>query len=219
MSSERKGGAHKVERKNLKVDADSHAVLVKYAQSKGIKINIILAEFIEKGVKHDIFDPEWDQKMLKRIESVNRYAALDGQCEGLAYGEDEEGKGVYSCVWFRVGRPPQIRILGKTESLMESRCAACGRTEEIALGFKERDTRIHELEAELGVKASAVWKIPICNKGAILTQEGLAFRNCPERPYDKPVNIEKWCLVYERGLPCVRFAELAVGVEGKANNV
>ena len=212
--SERKGGAHKVERKSVKMDADSHADLVLYAQSKGLKINLILAEFIAKGVKHDIHDPEWIEKLLKAQRVIEGYARA-GLCEGFAPGKDKDGAELFSCVWYRKGRPPQIRILG-IKTLQEGRCAACGRTEKIALGFKERDMRILELETELGSKASAVWKIPICNRGAVLTQEGLAFRNCPERPYDKPVNIQNWCRVYERGLPCVRFAELAVGVEGKA---
>lgn len=204
-------------RKNFTVTMGQkfHEMLVKYAQGKGLKMRLIIETFIEMGIKYDVFDPDWTEKMLKAIENVNRYASLDQMCEGTAYGEDESGKGIWSCVWFRNGRPPQIRILGKTDSLKEGRCRACNKTEEIAMGFKERDLRIRELETELGSKASAVWKIPICNRGAVLTQEGLAFRTCPERHHDKPVSIEKWCRVYEGGLPCVRFAELAVGVEGK----
>lgn len=215
--SERKGGEHKTPRKNIKIGEDSHAKLLKYAQSSGLKMSVILEEFIAKGVKYDITDQNWIEKLRKFDERVNRYAGLDGACDGLAYGEDEEGKGIYSCVWFREGRPPQIRILGKTESLMISRCAACGRTEEIAKGFKERDLRIRELEVELGSKSSERLKIPKCNRGAVLNhdkEDNLIFTGC-FRHRGEPVSVDKFCRVYHNGLPCSMFAEIVVGVEGK----
>lgn len=214
---ERKGGAHKAERKNVKVDAETHAKLLKYAQSTGIGMSIILAEFVAAGVEHDIHDPDWKVKLRKFEERVNRYAGLDGACDGLAYGEDKDGVGVYSCVWFREGRPPQIRLLGNSEELQRSRCAACGRTEDIKKGFTERDTRIRELEVELGSKSSEILKIPKCNRGGVLNhdkEDRLMFTNC-FRHRGEPVSVENYCRIQANGLPCMFFAELTVGVGKK----
>lgn len=214
--SERKGGAHKIERKSIKIDADSHAELVRYAQSKGLKINLIISEFIAKGVEHDIHDPKWIEKLLKAQRVIEGYARA-GLCEGFAPGEDKDGAELFSCVWYRKGRPPQIRILG-IETLQKGRCAACGRTKEIWLDFKERDERILELETELGSKSSERLKIPKCNRGAVLNhdkEDNLIFNNC-FRHRGEPVSVDKYCRVYSNGLPCSMFAFLVVGVEGKA---
>ena len=175
----------------------------------------ILAEFVEKGVKHDIHDPRWVEKLLMAERVKEGYANV-GACDGLAEGKDKDGGELYSCVWYRKGRPPQIRILG-IETLQEGRCAACGRTEEIWLSFKERDDRILELESELGTRSSERLKIPKCNRGAVLNhdkEDNLIFNNC-FRHRGEPVSVDKYCRVYHNGLPCSMFAELVVGVEGK----
>jgi len=215
--SERKGGAHKVPRKTINLRGETHADLLKYAQSKKLKMSLILETFIDMGIKHDIFDPNWIDKLQRFKDRVNAYSGLDRACDGLAYGVDKDGVGVYSCVWFREGRPPQIRILGNSEDLQASRCAACGRTEEIARGFKERDLRIRELEVELGSKSSERLKIPKCNRGAVLNHDkgdNLIFTGC-FRNRGVPVSVNNFCRIQADGLPCMFFAELVVGVEGK----
>lgn len=204
----RKGGPHKTERKNVKIDEDAHAALLKYAQSKGIGMRLILSEFIFKGVKFDISEEDWIEKLKAQMRITTGYSSM-GDCDGLAFGENKDGDGVYTCVWYREGRPPQIRVLGKSEDLQKARCAACGRTEEIHLGFKERDTRIRELEEKIQMKARQTNKVPICNGGAILTQEGTAFRSCRKRP-GQVVNIETFCrkLTASGTLPCALYAEV-----------
>ena len=214
--SKRIGGPHKTERKSVKLDADAHAQLLKYAQSKGIGMRLILSEFISKGVEFDISDENWIEKLKAQMRIRTGYSSM-GECKGLAFGKNKDGDGIYTCVWFREGRPPQIRILGNFEELQRSRCAACGRTEEIVMGFKERDTRIRELEVELGSKSSERLKIPKCNRGAVLNhdkEDNLIFTGC-FRHRGEPVSVDKYCRVYQNGLPCSMFAELVVGVEGK----
>ena len=64
---------------------DSHAKLLKYAQSKGIPMSEIIADFIDKGVDHDIFDGDWGEKLKRYEEKVNAYANLDKSCAALAF--------------------------------------------------------------------------------------------------------------------------------------
>ena len=213
--SERKGGHHKIPRKTVKIGENDHAKLLKYAQSKKLKMGIILTSFIDKGVEFDIHDPGWIDKLQRYTERVNAFAGLDGACDGLAYGVDEKGIGVYSCVWFNDGAPPSIKILGKTEELQAARCAACGRTEEVRRVFREKDNRISELEHGLKSRATEVFKVPVCNGGAVLSAEGREFRGCRKGTPNKPVSIEKFCKVYSRGLPCQLYAEIVVGVGKK----
>lgn len=215
--TDRKGGKHKAERKTVQLDVDLHEALVTYTQSTGLKLKRVLKEFITKGIEHDITDDNWIEKLKKADRILDGFAHM-GDCEGLAFGKDEKKEGVYSCVWFQEGRPPQIRILGKTESLMNGRCASCGKTKEIAMGFKERDTRIAELENKLGARSSQVWKVPKCNRGAIVNQdkEGqFSFKDCFRNTHEA-VSVDRFCRVQSQGLPCMFFAELVVGVEGKA---
>lgn len=74
-----------------------------------------------------------------------------------------------------------------------------------------------ELEVDLEARASEVYKIPKCNRGAILDhdkEDNMIFNGCP-RHRGEPVSVDKFCRVYQRGLPCMMFAELTVGVGSK----
>lgn len=193
---------------------DIHEKLVKYAQSKKLPMSVINADFIEKGIKHDIFDPDWENKMLAEVERVNAYAGLDDACDALAFGVNGKGEKRYRCIIFRVNKPPQITNLGDTESLQNSACASCGKTENMVMGLKERDVRIAELETELGEKSSEQFKIPKCNAGADLRhdkEDQLVFHNCRKHSHE-PVSVDKFCKVYSNGTPCAMFAMLTVGV-------
>ena len=212
--SHRKGGAHKVKRKTLNLDADSHAALVSYAQSKKIQVNIIIAEFIAKGVEHDIHDPDWIEKLLKADDVLNKYARLDGACPALAGGRKSNAEWLYRCVWFRPDAPPNIKNLGDSEELKDSACLSCDGTRPYVEGLKERDERIAELEVQLGEKSSERFKIPKCNQGADLRHDKddqLVFHNCQKHRH-APVSVAKFCKVYSGGLPCASFTQITVGV-------
>lgn len=201
----------------VQMPKDSHAKLLKYAQSKGIPMSEIIADFIDKGVEHDIFDGDWGEKLKLYEEKVNAYANLDKSCVALAFGMDlvdKKEKKVWRCIWFREDGPPIIRKLGNTESLMAAACLACDKTAEIVTGFRERDERIAELEKGLKAKSSERFRIPKCNSGAVLNhdrEDRMIFTNCPKNR-SGPVSIKNYCRVLKNGLPCFMFAEITVGV-------
>lgn len=196
---------------------DTKELLETYAKSKKITMMMFLDMLIEYGVDQDVYDPKWREKIQKQIESVNRYASLDGACPALAGGKKSSGEWLYRCVWFRPDNPPNIKNLGDSEELQGAACFSCGGTKPFVEGIEERDQRIRELEVELGSKSTERFKIPKCNRGAVLNhdkEDQLIFTGC-FRHRGEPVSVDKFCRVYSNGLPCSMFAELVVGVEGK----
>ncbi len=190
-----------------------HEKLKKYAQSKKINIGLILSQFISRGVEYDIFDEAWIEKLVRASQVTTGIAAMVGECSGLASGMDDEKKVKYSCVFYRPGKPPQIRILGN-ESLAGGRCLACGKTKADYLLIMEKDERIIELEGELRGRATEVFKVPKCNRGAVLfhdEEDRLIMRDC-FRNRTEAVAVDTYCRVQSNGLPCMFFAELPVGV-------
>lgn len=196
---------------------EAHAKLVEYAQRKGLKMSIIMETFIEMGVKHDIYEDNWIDSLKLEVERVKEHAEAGSSCVALAISEDGEKKRDYRCVWFREDKPPQVRKLGSTKSRKDAACLACGKTGEVVAKLKARDHRIHELEAELGAHVTKKLKVPKCNRGAVLNhdkEDQLIMTNC-FRHRGEPVSVEKFCRIQARGLPCMFFAEIVVGVEGK----
>lgn len=197
-------------------------MLVRYSQGKGLKgqkptKKLVLETFIEMGVKHNIFEADWIEKLLLENERIKEHAEAGSSCGALATSVNEEKKDDYRCVWFREDRPPQVRKLGNTKEMKDAACSACKKTGEIIEGLKARDERILKLETELGAKSSERLKIPKCNRGAILNhdkEDNLIFNNCFKHR-GEPVSVDKFCRVYSNGLPCSMFAFLVVGVEGR----
>jgi hypothetical protein len=188
-------------------------MLLKYVQSdmksqKGITMKMVLDMFIEKCVKQDLYDPYWEEKLVKAEEVINSYASLDDGCHKLAFGTDESGHGVYSCIGYNEEGVVRIKNLGKTESLMASRCHACGKDREVKAGLRDRDNRIRELEEKIQMKAVRSNKVPICNKGAILVDEGSSFKSCPKSSV--PVSVAGYCKKLSGGLPCALYSEIAI---------
>lgn len=198
----------------MNLSPDAKGKLKKYSQSKKVPMSEIIEHWIDVCSKHDILDGDWADKLLAFEERVNVYASLDDSCPALAFGEGKSEENLWRCVWYQEDAPPKVRILGKTESLQNSACLACGKTGEIVTGFRKRDERIAELEGSLKAKTSAVVKIPICNKGSILGSDGLTFRSCPKSAAGRPVSIAEWCRKYSRGLPCQLFGEVSVPASG-----
>ena len=214
MSEPRRGTKSRKASAKLNLSPEAKGKLLKYAQSKKLPMSEIIEHWIDVCSRHDILDGDWADKLKRFEERVNVYASLDDSCPALAIGEGKGEDNLWRCVWFQEDAPPKVRILGKTESLQNAACLACGKTGEIVTGFRKRDERIAELETSLKEKTEAVVKVPICNKGSILGSDGLTFRSCPKSTPGKPVSIENWCRKYSRGLPCALFAEISVPTKG-----
>ena len=214
--SERKGGKHKEKRRSVKINVDLHESLLSYCRKKNnLAVKLVLEMFIEHGVDQDIFDPKWKEKSVKALEVENDLAGITVHCQALSKPEGENKD--YKCVWYRDDAPPLIKKLGDTLEMYRAVCSACRRTGLIVEGFKERDIKIAELETELKGKAEAVFKVPKCNRGAVLhhdKEDQLIMTNC-FRHRGEPVSVDKFCRIQARGLPCSFFAFLVVGVEGK----
>ena len=179
-------------------------------------MGLIIEMFIEHGVDQDIFDPEWRENAVKALDITNKLAGITVECQALSKPEGKDTD--YKCVWYRDDAPPLIKKLGDTLGMYRAVCSACRRTSLIVEGLRERDVKIAELEVQLKGKAEAVFKVPKCNRGAVLhhdKEDNLIFTGC-FRHRGEPVSVDKYCRVYQNGLPCSMFAELVVGVEGSA---
>ena len=203
--------------KSIWASPETHALLTTYAQSKKIGVKTILDLVVPQIIEHDLYDPNWVDKLKAAQKTTDLLARLGDECPGLAVGTsrtDKEGDFTFRCFWYRFDGPPKMRILGKTESLQKSACAACDRTRKIVQGLLDRDEKIIELEASLKARADEVFKAPVCNVGAILSAHGTQFSGCRRHP-GEPVSIDGFCRVYRSGLPCMSFAEVVIGVGAK----
>lgn len=207
--SERKGGPHKKKRKTLQLSPESHKLLADYAMMKGLKMSLILPMFIKKAVEHDIYDQNWIEKLKKAERVTEARASLEGACHRHATGENKEGVAEFSCVAYSEEGVVRIKKLGKTIEIRDAQCFACGLDKKYKAGILVKDKRIAELETSIQMKAKHRNKVPICNGGAILTNEGTAFRSCRKRP-GHIMNIENECrkLSASGTLPCALFAEV-----------
>lgn len=204
--SERKGGAHKIERKSIKIDSETHSELVTYCQSKKLKMRDVIAMFVEYGVQTDLYEEDWKEQAVRALNVTNVLADLGASCHRRAKGEDKSGSKVWSCVTYNENGPVKVRVLGNTEELMTGKCKACGLDRDVRAGLAQRDNKIMELETKIQMRAKTSRKVPVCNKGAILTQEGTAFRLCPKSSV--PVSVKTYCKVLSSGLPCALYAEV-----------
>lgn len=138
---------------------DVHAILLKYAQSKKLPMSVIASDFIEKGVKFDIYDPAWINKLQKFDDRVNMFASLDDECPALAFTNKD---GFVCC-----RNAPNQKKLGDGESEdMSQVCRACIRVK----GILEEIDLLREQ-----VRKGTQLRIPQCNRGGILQPDGDRF--------------------------------------------
>lgn len=216
--SERKGQPHKKKRFNIGIGEASNATLITLTQSSKLNKVFIVEFLIELGHKHGFLKKGWEQKLAKSLKQVDdegeRTASRERAlvilraraCHKLAFGINKAGEDVWSCVAFNPEGVLKVRVLGKTDDMMTGKCVACGRDRDVREGFAERDLRISDLENKIQRKAKTSRKVPICNKGAILTQEGTAFKSCPKSSIT--VSVATYCKVLSGGLPCALYAEI-----------
>lgn len=214
--SKRKGGDHKADRVRIYVKPKTHAQLLDYVQSKmksqkGINMTLVVGMFVDKGVKQDLYDPKWEEKLVKEERALNALISEEG-CHKLAKAENDSGIVEFSCVAYNEEGVVRLKNLGKVERIAQARCRACGLDREIKAGIRVRDDRIIELEKGLKSRARELYKIPVCEGGAHLTPDGTSFERC--RRSNISVDVLRFCKVVENG-PCAYFRETIVGVGEK----
>ena len=195
--------------------------LRKLSKRIGLDQKTIISTLLDMCIQHDLLNKDWQERLTAALERgrrdiESRYFESDpDRCPAIARGEER-----FKCVWGRVGKPPFIRLLEKEYEDSKEICASCKRTLLIDEENRKYVIRINELENKLQHKANQQFKAPVCNRGAILTNDGLAFKSCPARGFDKPVDIKTWCKVYNRDTPCYSYAEILIGVaEGKETSL
>lgn len=176
----------------------------------------ILATLIDMCAEYDLLNPDWIDRInaaLARgseILQAQRLENLKDRCNGLRYANKN-----HKCIMGRKDMTPLIRILAPDLDEALDLCVGCKLTLDPVLKNYALQEKVQQLEARLKGQVGQKFKAPICNRGAVLTNEGIEFRTCPERSFDKPVSIEKWCKVYSHGLPCPAYAEVVMGVANK----
>lgn len=201
----------------VRIDEEHHKILRRLTNRTGknqkelFEFLLVLCESI------DAVNPGWQERLTASLERGRREIELrlfnddQGRCVALANGIEK-----YKCVWGRKGKPPFIRLLETEYEASKELCLRCNRT--LAMieeneGLKRKNI---ELEERLKTRANVTFKVPKCNVGAILSEDGTEFRGCRKSP-TVPVSVEKFCKVYQNGLPCAVYAESVIGVaDGKS---
>ncbi len=207
--------------KKIGITPEDKEIVERLAEKWGIKMGHLVGHLINifnevkvdgKQVKPNEFRDYLAREAEKAKAGDNKFAFLDDGCPGRQFVDDK-----YMCIWARENKPPLSKTIAKTDQGAKNYCVGCKKTMEIVAGFVERDQRIAELEAGLQAKAQEVFKVPKCNAGAMLNhdkEDNLIFTGCKKHP-SGPVSVDKFCRVYQGGLPCMMFAEITVGVGAK----
>jgi hypothetical protein len=185
---------------------------------KGITMGVVAGMFIDKCTKQDLYDPHWEENLAASERVIAAYASSEGACHRHASGKNKEGIVEFSCVAYSEEGVVRVKKLGLTPELRDGKCSACGKDKQYKAGILVKDERITELEMELKGRADKVFKAPKCHGGAQLhndPNDQLVFNNCKKHP-SGPVSVEKFCRVYQGGLPCMSFAEVVLGVGERA---
>lgn len=196
---------------DIDIDPRAREVLLKYSQTHGnMPQAMILSSWIMELVNFDIRDSDWAEELAEsRAREKEREKSREPfakKCHKRAVGYDKDEKEVSFCVAYNEAGVVKTRVLGKTRSVVNAKCLACDLDREMREGLIVRDTRIRELEDKIQMKAKTSRKVPVCNKGAILCQEGTAFKACPKSSI--PVSVATYCKVLSGGLPCALYAEI-----------
>lgn len=196
----------------IRIDLDNKEALRKICKRTGFSQPDVLNILFNIAESENLITDGWQ----KRLKALERKA--DREIEALYYWEDPErcpaiakGSEKYKCVWGRVGRPPEIRVLEADYQSSKEVCMKC----KITLMMKEEvhalRNQADNLEKRLKEKVNVKYKVPICNKGAILNEDATEFSGCPKHRGEN-VSVATFCKVYSSGLPCALYAERVIGV-------
>jgi hypothetical protein len=206
---------------SVRISEESLKILRSIARKSGLEQKEIMGILLEMCQQHDLLNPDWQERLnaalKKGMWQLERKRHLENKerCAGLR-GADQKWK----CIQGRINKTPMIRILSENHEDALNLCEGCTETLDPVLENIEHKKTIAKLENRLKARSDQKFKAPICNRGAILTNDGLEFKTCPARSYDKPVDIKTWCKVFNRDTPCYSYAEIVIGVaEGKETDL
>ncbi|MHA2052705.1 MAG: hypothetical protein ACXACY_22900 [Candidatus Hodarchaeales archaeon] len=204
---------------SVTIPEDAHATIVKISESLGIPMKECIATLIDMGDKFDLLRPEWQKKINAALKQGDRvlqrieHTEDKNKCGGLREADNK-----WKCIIGRKKQTPMIRYLALNRNDALNLCEGCIITLEPVLKVEEQAQTIKDLEGKLETSSNVKFKIPKCNKGAILNDDATEFRNCPKASY-KSVSVEKFCKVYTNGLPCMLYAESVIGVAAGKSSV
>ena len=197
----KRGKVHKVELK-----AEDKAILEKLAMRHKLSMKEIAGYLIVLCDKYDLMEGDWQARLKGEEEDRDRYTGLEGACGNMTFAKED-----YICVRAVLGKPPSIKKLSDTIDEALGICAIC---EEDTRKKLDRDLtleRVHELETQLEVRASEKFKVPNCNYGAHLADNGSSFQGCRLNP-GKTVDVQNYCKKRLSGKPCSSYTEILIAV-------
>ena len=180
-----------------------------FSKRRKASMKEIVGFYIQLDTDYDLWSTDWKDKVKEADDRRARYTGLDGACGNMTFAKED-----YICVRAVLGKPPSIKKLSDELEEALKICAIC---EEDTRKKLDRDLtleRVHELEVKLKERATEKFKIPQCNSGARLDNEGLAFEGCP-RSIGKPVSIEGYCKKINGGRGCDWLKIRLIGVGAK----
>jgi len=133
-------------------------------------------------------DKEAKEKMIKRSSLINKiledsykektentYNFLDDSCPALAFEDN-----TFICVWGRIGKTPDIKKLGKTDTMTEKICKSCKET----IDFIKIEEENKELKKQL--LNPVLVRMPQCGKGGRINEAMEKFW-CPTIGKERPI--------------------------------
>jgi hypothetical protein len=199
--------------KTVRIDDDAKEKLIKYAQRTGMKNRVILNTLIDMCDQFDLLSPDWTDRInaaLAKGSAVIQRSRLQEieKCDGL-----RKADGKHKCIQGRPDKTPMIRILSEDLDEALDLCEGCTLTKDPILQNIEYQKRITVLEMQLKAKSDFKLKAPVCERGAVLDNDGTAFKGCPRS--SNPVSIKNFCMILKNGLPCGLFRTVILGVGKK----
>lgn len=212
--SERKGGAHKVPRKTIKIGEphdDRLIALAQAAKNPPMTKRALMEYLIDLCDEYHFENPGWRDRFNQGLDNIELdiKESLSGLCPAF-----QKVNEIYQCIWARKNKPPVSKKLSGDMTQAQKVCDGCERTREILDGIEGYEETIRTLKKR--AKKGIVVEIPRCDFPSELSEDGLSFW-C--RRQSKRMTVEQ-CKKLRKGRPlgdreCVDLKWLSVPVKGE----
>lgn len=204
----------------VRLPEETIQLLRKLAKKTGKTQQDILETLLEMAEVHDLLNEDWQKRLTAALEkgmwhiAQQKHFENKEKCAGLRAADQK-----WKCIQGRYQNTPSIRILAEDYDDALNLCDGCTVTLEPILKNYELQEKIQQLEYNLEAAIGVTFKVPVCNRGAVLTAEGNEFRSCPKSPSAKTVSVQKFCKVLSSGLPCQLYAEVPISVADRESRM